>query len=624
MRSSLLQLAGSLTYIQATFASLSVKAEVDQSKPVILADTNRDGIVDHLDQVNKLEWNNQAGAIFLPNVGDELNRCSNPDFVSDSLSNEELAACHDAAGDTLFAPSLAAPLVTLPLAQVSPNAIGKVFSEPANSINNVRLFWLHGADRAKPSSWSLVNGEIEFNSTSLTNGITLAIDGRRLVTDCSVWDGSVKVVFQVQDGDKISSDAVVLKQAPVLLHHHLQEPKHIFTTSGNNQTTENQTRFVANLTQLLGKLETSSGPLPLTQFNQSNRPLEVWAQDLFEPAFASMPGPNGGTVSIRINLRSAQGTRVAGRQIFTQLRGPGVGGFQPGRGSGYGWEEVNAGGNIETIPPYTSKSGKKYPMGRVITGKHFTQLPAQSMMQFIQSQGFQNPLLLEVGWLAIGHVDEMVQFLPYKNDLGFTIAVADTTAALKIFKNAQRNGHGTVKASSFDRDAPTHFGTIPLDPILKNETIDSVMADQHFLDANAYAQRYLDQNLQLLLNEIPLDPKDVLRMPVLFKRIKVELPGDSNGLPPRNRPSPPGEMKVAPFYPEVVNGLVLGKDYIAPDTWGPVVNGKDILKEAAVELYSKAGMKVSWLDDYLSHHLYGGEVHCGTNTWRDANVKWWQ
>lgn len=624
MRYSLLQLAGSLTYIQATFASLSVEAQVNPSKPVILADTNRDGIVDNLDQVNKLEWNNQAGAIFLPNVGDELNRCSTPDFVSDSLSNEELAACHDSAGDTLFAPSLAAPLVTLPLAQVSPNAIGKVFSEPASSINNVRLFWLQGADRTKPSSWTLVNGEIEFNSTSLTNGITLAIDGRGLVTDSSIWDGLVKVVFQVQDGDKISSDAVTLKQAPVLLHHHLQGPKHIFTTSGKNQTTENQTRFVANLKQLLDKFETTSGPLPLTEFNQSNRPFEVWAQDLFEPAFASMPGPNGGTISIRINLRSAQGTRVAGRQIFTQLRGPGVGGFQPGRGSGYGWEEVNSGGNIETIPPYTSKSGNKYPMGRVITGKHFNQHPAKSMMQFIESQGFQNPLLLEAGWLAVGHVDEMVQFLPYTNDLGFTIAIADTAAGLNIFKNAQVNSHGTVKASSFDGDVPTHIGPIPLDPILKNETIDSVMANQDFLDANAYAQRYLDHNLQLLLNEIPLDPKDVLRMPVLFKRVNVQLPSPGNGLPPRNRPPPPGEMKVLSFYPEVINGLVLGKDYIAPNTWGPIVNGKDILKEAAVELYSKAGMKVSWLDDYLSHHLYGGEVHCGTNTWRDANVKWWQ
>lgn len=66
-----------------------------------------------------------------------------------------------------------------------------------------------------------------------------------------------------------------------------------------------------------------------------------------------MPEPDS-LISIRIILRPAQSTRTAERQFFEQLRGPGVGGFQPlgDTGSGFGHRETNSFGNLETIPPY--------------------------------------------------------------------------------------------------------------------------------------------------------------------------------------------------------------------------------------------------------------------------------
>jgi protein-arginine deiminase len=33
-------------------------------------------------------------------------------------------------------------------------------------------------------------------------------------------------------------------------------------------------------------------------------------------------------------------------------------------------------------------------------------------------------------------------------------------------------------------------------------------------------------------------------------------------------------------------------------------------------------MSVAFIDDYMSHHVRGGEVHCGTNTLREME-KWW-
>jgi protein-arginine deiminase len=67
-------------------------------------------------------------------------------------------------------------------------------------------------------------------------------------------------------------------------------------------------------------------------------------------------------------------------------------------------------------------------------------------------QDVQNTLFLETGWLRVGHVDEFVQFLPYENDLGFTIGIASPRAALEILYSAQSNGHGGVPAISFDAE----------------------------------------------------------------------------------------------------------------------------------------------------------------------------
>ncbi|KAF5710262.1 peptidylarginine deiminase [Fusarium mundagurra] len=152
---------------------------------------------------------------------------------------------------------------------------------------------------------------------------------------------------------------------------------------------------------------------------------EIWAQDFMEPGFASMPGPEG-PISLRVLVRSAQSTRVAGRQVFESFRGDRVGGHQLPLGSGFGHEEIDSGGNIEIIPPYVSKNGTSYTHGRVIMGKHFDKHPAKSMTTLIEAQIYQSPLILEAGWLAVGHVDEFVQFLPYQNHLGWTIAIADT------------------------------------------------------------------------------------------------------------------------------------------------------------------------------------------------------
>ncbi|KAM3484127.1 hypothetical protein MY8738_002566 [Beauveria namnaoensis] len=375
-----------LGYLTGTIAVSTVAASISTpQKPInpaqldipvtILADTNRDGLVDDLDTYGKHAWTTHHGAIFLPNSGDELHRCHVDYGVGTPLSNWELAACNDAAGDVLINSTLAAPVKTLPLADLSKNATARILVQPPSAAENVRLFWKH-RNEGSSSDWALVKSELQFNSTALSAGLTLAIDARHLVTDKTIWDGLVNIKIEVTDVMRSGSDFVAIRQAP-------------------------QGAFVNTLGAIIHKLKPA---VPLITLNDSR---DIWAQDLMEPAFASMPGRNG-PISIRVLLRSPQLTRPNGRLVFEQLRGAGVGGWQLGLESGFGWEEINSGGNIETIPLYTSRLGVSYKNGRVILGKHYDKYLAASLTKFLEAQREQTPLYLEAGWLVAGHVDEFV------------------------------------------------------------------------------------------------------------------------------------------------------------------------------------------------------------------------
>ena len=83
-------------------------------------------------------------------------------------------------------------------------------------------------------------------------------------------------------------------------------------------------------------------------------------------------------------------------------------------------------------------------------------------------------------------------------------------------------------------------------------------------------------------------------------------------------------IQVTAFYPETINGIVLSNSqYVAPNPWGPIIDGKDIIAEAVSAAYAKINYNVSYMDDWFSHHTGDGEVHCGSNAIRDAFAQWW-
>jgi protein-arginine deiminase len=359
---------------------------------------------------------------------------------------------------------------------------------------------------------------------------------------------------------------------------------------------------------------------------------DTWTQDFFEPAHSSMPGPDGPVV-IRIMIRSFQ-QRDSGAQVFTDLRTSGVGVVQqlsPGT--------TDSTGNLEAIPPYTYQ-GKSYPAGRVIMGSQQGQLPF--IFEFLQAQETQDPIGLNTSWLAVGHVDEFVQFLPAPHaERGWVMMADDPLAGLELLNKVVEEGHCDQKAYSRPR-LPTDDPSWPLN----NVTLKEHLNKPNFTAQNELAAERIQHNIDIIKDQTGITDDEIFRVPSAFYRVELfdfvdgvspfqagsvrnKLPQVVHAAAIHNKLLRRRQQSKDPWllssWPSIINGVILSDSYyLAPKPWGPIVDGKDVLEEAATKVYAAAAnYSISFMDDWFSHHMGGGEIHCGSNVWRKADAPWW-
>lgn len=585
----------------------------------ILADTNRDGKVDIVgssDSEDKQTWTNDRGALFLANIGDTDQRCSKS--ILPNTTRDEIDDCHDATDNVLRNTEYLAPLVTLPIADLSNDAHGFINVTDEIAAKNVRIFVKDGEE------WDYVKDCHAFTSEQLSSGLKLGVDGRD-VRRAGGWDGRVTVHFTVIDGEDSATDSVALRVAPVLVHHHAQPIERVFTTSDDARVPQVQYNIdLKNAVVAAGISE------PIYAFEH----FDIWTQDFFETAYSSIPGPDGEPIVLRIFLRSFQ-DRPSGALVFSELRAASVSAVQevlPG-------DTIDSTGNLETIPPYTL-GDKTYPVGRVIMGSWDGRLP--HVFKFLQAQEVQEPVELDTSWLLVGHVDEFVQFLPAPDtERGWVIMIDDPLAGLELLKKASDAGHGGVQALSRPKlDSDSDSWCLP------EITLDEVLNLPNFTTMNEHAAERVNFNLEILKLETGITDDEIFRIPALFYdfpgwectppnssfRINaneaavpdiIQATGSESNRPFAKRQT--SVLQTIAHWPGAINGVVLSDSlYLAPNPWGPVIDGKDIIAEAVVEAYAAAAnFSVRFMDDWYSHHTGGGEVHCGSNVWRTTDTQWW-
>ncbi|WP_336319813.1 protein-arginine deiminase domain-containing protein [Streptomyces lavendofoliae] len=611
--------------------TLPATAAQSAALPDLRADVNRDGRVSTApgadDDRGEDRWAADRGAVFLPNIDDDSRRCPRS---GDAASR----ACNDAADRIVNGPADAldlARLRTVPQPRLSSTSRGKISIAAANHALHARLF-LHG-----PRGWQVVTPATRLTAAQLKRGVELGLEATGVVRDTARWNGELDIVLSVTGPGGTRSDRVRLRVAPVLTHHHLQRTERTLVTTYPRRV---QQRFVADFTAASKKAGLPA-PLRLRNPNESEDP---WTQDFVEPGYVSLPAADGRPHGMRVLLRSAQeyGTgasrRPRGAAELYPLRGRDVAVLETPEDRQSDWD-LNSMGNLETIPPHTHR-GRAFPAGRIIIGqrgKKRGQRPARTMLKLLTSQKAQDPLLLDTSWLRVGHVDEFVQFLPARTRRGWKVGVADPRAGLELLDSAMKRGHGETPMFSWPGDKSA---------AAPEENVADAARSKTFRADNHHAAQRIEANLDLLKRETGITDADIVSVPALFTRgincgpkgekqhwplLKCSagpVPGSvsdygQDRLDPDTGDEPPHRLSA--YIPGAANGVLLTpRRYLAPRQWGPVIHGRDIFTDAVTSAYERAGIKVRYLDDFSSHHLGEGEVHCATNTLRDATHPWWR
>lgn len=624
----------------------------DRLKVVILADTNRDGTVDVTgasDLHGKERWSRKRGALLLANIGDTNRRCSSR--IYNSTSDHDLEKCHDASDNVLRNPGLLATIRTIPNRRLSPSAVGSLLVPGNATASKVRLF------HKTRKGWAYVSPGYTFSAEHLRAGLELGIDARD-VRRPGVWDGRVTVELHVRDDEAEARDSVALRVAPVLTHHHGQTTKQVITQapfrSHGSAAQQDlggcwQGSFVEALQNATRRAQVEGGLFILNDTATS----DIWVQDFFEPGYMSMPGP-GGLVGLHIMIRSAQNERRSGRQIFTCLRSNTTSAVQFLADGG----STDSMGNLETIPPH-SHEGKWFPAGRIVMGVQSGRPPR--IMPFLRAQEEQDPVEIDTSWLAVGNADEFLQFLPADNELGWVMVVSDPESGLGILEKAKKAGRGKWAATS------QPWLQLQGPKCVPPPTIDQVLELADFRSVQEHSGRMIEKSVDVIKRETGVAEGHIIRIPALFykevkpfwdkkclakteekdgkmegrrganhtrhnstsKLVRVQHYAPRNilqaGAPARRqRRGQEPTTQLSAFYPATVNSVVLSRSLLAaPNPWGPVIDGVDVLAAATTEAYARVNYTVAFVDDWMSHHMGSDNVHCGSNTIRDMDGRWW-
>jgi protein-arginine deiminase len=573
------------------------------------ADTNRDGKVDPDDpteDAGEEQWGPTQGAIFFPNIDDDEEKCPRGPAVfgdKNGYSDFTLMSCFD--GNNEFIDGAEdvkdmAYVMVVPWPEAPDDASGTItIMDPAPQY--VRVF------RNGPSGWQVANFPLLLTAPELRAGTELYVEGKDVIRDPAAWGGYVNMIFNVQagtspDGEAYPSgeDLLQLRQAPLLLMHHLQKAEQIYVTASGGAGS-------AAFRQDLGAAATASG---VAEGMSEHQVGDQWTQDWMELAYLTKPAEGGQQHRIVAYMRSVniQGAakntdnpfRTAGREVYAAFHGQDVAGFTPSYdlNSGHGsMDSLNSYGNTETLPPY-EHNGESYPMGRVYRGSIPDFFPDPAMQKMLDAQQYQPTLNVDTSWLLVGHVDETISFVKMSNARGWGIVINDVALAKSMLEGFSNQGHGTT--TMFEGK----FWNGASDPA--EVSIDGVLADPEVMAESAASAVEVDAQYDILKQEVGLTDADLIPVPFLHE--------------------PVSGFSVA-YQPGTVNGIYLSDtDFGVPTPHGPTIDGKDPFEEQLTQEFGKHGITVHFIEDWDLYHRLLGEVHCGSNTKRalPENASWWQ
>ncbi len=386
----------------------------------------------------------------------------------------------------------------------------------------------------------------------------------------------VKVMFETREGRPLHEEKIVCSVAPFLLSSCLEPAEQVQVVK--TKATE---QFVRDLEPLV---EAAGAKLEILE-DASIPEHDIWIQDAVEIGYAT-----DGNRVMHVALHGNRGRELD--DIFAKKAlGRNFGVIKKGGFRGKSAEWIDWYGNLEVSPPVKVK-GRDFGNGRIYAGTQAVRAMHPEVITFLEAQGVQGPVLwLDTSWLVIGHVDETVSWVPSKVGTPFRMIIPSPRLAVEILKQAERDAPRGILNRGTKRtgDKPGEF----------ERPVADALRDKSLMAAQERIQGKIDAVRRTLQDGLGVADADIIEIPVLFN-------SDGRWYPDR-------------YFAEtanMVNGLLLGNDYIVPDPHGPLVDGKDVLLQAVKDRLEPLGCRVVPLDCFYPYHRWGGEIHCGTNATR--------
>jgi protein-arginine deiminase len=312
-------------------------------------------------------------------------------------------------------------------------------------------------------------------------------------------------------------------------------------------------------------------------------------QDTMEPGVFAVPSATGPTQrrGIMSGQRREFGAGAAGldRQITDRLRERGhVTVMQSVPRKATRW--IDWFGNLEVSPPHTDRQGRRFPYGRIITGRQRELAMHPDALRFLEAQGMQwPPIVLDTSWLTIGHVDEMINFVPAKGATGYKVLLPSPRAARTLLESLVQRQLGALPVFAGTRD---------------ETTVATLLAGAAVSEENVGIDGTVARIREQLQHELNIREADVAMIPCLFNRGRA-------------------------LIPNAVNCLAVNGHLVATQPKGPREGDKDLFEEAIRGALAGCDVDITFIDAWRAYHMGSGEVHCGTNTFRRlTEPAWWK
>lgn len=263
----------------------------------------------------------------------------------------------------------------------------------------------------------------------------------------------------------------------------------------------------------------------------------------------------------------------------------------------------------------------------------------------------QSPIQIDTSWLTIGHVDELLSFLPLANGEWHSrwfLLVASPRRAYQIAGNADPTARILWNRALLMQINPIYnkqFRAVEqsVDDFLRNWTW---IEDPTEFNAGRngrvsgpvlarwnlhYIQPRIDAIVRQLETAINLHPTaDVIEVPVIF------FPTADGWLPMSDDPYDLPPHCAAPLTADMVNMLVANDRCIVPRPFGVRWQNADLFEQDLTQSIQgkNNNLQVAFVNDWYPYHCWEGEIHCGTNALRrppnlvnwgaSADARWWE